>query len=97
MNIPIVDITLSHHIIDMVRRYRKDIDAEKYRVVDNGTFPLNTERLHSIMDGITGKQNIPPVKLKRTVWGYEVIDGRHRIATALIQGTPVITSSFYWT
>jgi hypothetical protein len=94
-DINIKNIILSYHIIDMVRKYKGDFSADGYTIVDNGTFPLNRERLHRILEGIRNGDDIPPVKLKKTYGNHEVLDGRHRIAGALILGIPVVTSSFY--
>jgi ParB-like chromosome segregation protein Spo0J len=92
--IHVKDIALSHHIINMVKKY-KDIDTSEYTIVDNGTFPLNTERLERIIEGVRNGDDIPSIKLKKRYGKHEVIDGRHRIAVALILGTQLITSSFY--
>lgn len=55
------------------------------------TFPLSKDRLESILT-VYDDNILPPIKLKKVNLMYEIIDGRHRLASAIIKNQPTITA-----
>lgn len=98
--IPVSQIILSTRIVEMVKKYIPDFEENGYKVVKDGSFPLNTERLVRILEGIEKGVKIPAIDLepkkiyvpphKRRKKGknplyFTIINGRHRVAAALIK------------
>lgn len=77
--IPLSQIILSTRIVEMVKKYDPNFDSQSYKIINDGSFPLNNERLQSILQC---KVNLPPIVLDKN---FTVINGRHRVAASLIQ------------
>jgi hypothetical protein len=82
--IKISDIWIDYNIYNEVKR-RGLVWPEIYEenVMDCATLPLTSDRLDRITDNTT--TTLPPVRLKKINSMYRIIDGRHRIANAIIK------------
>jgi hypothetical protein len=82
-SIKISDIWIDYNIYKEVKRRGLDWpEIYEQNVMDCSTLPLTSDRLDSIL--ITS-DTLPPIRLKKINLMYRIIDGRHRIASAIIK------------
>lgn len=63
-------------------------------LLDSGSVPLNKDRLYSIMGMCM--DSIPPITVKKVLGEkYFVIDGRHRIASTIMNKGEVVPYKLY--
>ena len=87
-SIKISDIWIDYNIYKEVKN-RGIVWPEIYEenVIDCATLPLTSDRLDSIYETT---HTLPPVRLKKINLMYRIIDGRHRIANAIMKNMSYI-------
>jgi hypothetical protein len=85
MEVTLSTIVITYRIVNAVKKYKPDIDLSGFCIVEDGTLPLN--RMENMMsldfESLIDKE---PVQLRETFDGYRILNGRHRIARAIIEG-----------
>ena len=84
MLVPVAIIRMQNSMRDVngMKDFRSDVPSETI-----WTGPLNKERLESIRNAT---DPVPPVKLIKSFSGYSIIDGRHRVVSAILSGNDYI-------
>ena len=75
------DLEIDERVAEMVEEYGRQVPMN-YHLYDCGTFPLNKERLERLLELNT--EDLPPIYVKKTSGYHKVLNGRHRIATAIL-------------
>lgn len=87
-SIKISDIWLDYHIYKEIKnRGLEWPEIYEQNVMDCATLPLTSERLESIL---LASETLPPIRLKKINLMYRIIDGRHRIASAIMKNMSCI-------
>ena len=91
MEVDINKIMITIRITTAIKKYKPDIDLSDFEIFDDGTLPLN--RMANMMsldfDELLEKE---PVQLKESYGYYTILNGRHRVARAIIEGRTTINA-----
>lgn len=94
VTISLNDIDMEDHIANMVEKNGGDMSPYRKNVYAAVSFSLDQDRLDSCMNGLKGN-GVPPISVARLLGGrYEVMNGRHRIAAAILLGRTTIEAKY---
>ena len=83
MKVSLKSLIISKQIQNTVLKYNPDFNFDDYLIEDDGTFPLN--KIDSMLnDELYGKKDRPPIYVKKSGEFMIIMNGRHRVARALI-------------
>lgn len=86
--IAISNILIHSTVLNMVKKYGGVIENYMENNCGIELFPLNFERLKSIQES----ESIPPILVYSVGKFYSVVDGRHRLASAILAGDKYISA-----
>lgn len=91
MQVDINKIMITVRITNAVKKYKPDADLSGFKIVDDGTLPLN--RMSTMMSlNFNDLLEKEPVQLKESYGYYTILNGRHRVARAIIEGRTSINA-----
>jgi hypothetical protein len=78
-------------ITNAIKKYKSDADLSGFEIFDDGTLPLN--RMDNMMSlNFDELLENEPVQLSESYGYYRILNGRHRIARAIIEGRKTINA-----
>lgn len=85
MEVDINKIMITIRITNAIKKYKPDADLSGFEIIDDGTLPLN--RMDNMMSLNFDELLLSePVQLQESYGYYKILNGRHRIARAIIEG-----------
>jgi hypothetical protein len=83
------DLLFDEKVADMVEKNGYTFPPKLFNCLyDQNTFHLDQKRLDSVMAG--WEIGLPPVSVKENMGKYQVLNGRHRVAAAIMKGVDSI-------
>ena len=90
MYVKLEDLVIDEWVADILESYGTTVGKYHNNLMAFDTFPLSEDRLDDVLVANLQHKALPPIRVRKLHSKYIVLDGRHRIAAAILLEIPII-------